>query len=329
MRGGAHRAPFVIPAQAGIQRLSFVVKSAFRIPKSEMQRWSYWPHSQMAFNEMIGQTFLWTAWTESPNEASPPYRVLTNFTPMPSFFGPGEEEFGPYYRVLIGRDTASVYCKKRDGVMRFSDKAVDFSRDSLIYELPFLDPNYDYYLKVTSYRETGSDWTQALVLDGSLARTVQFAPNRVDSIRVRIPPELYTRDRKVRFALRNMRGDYVTGLGLTLFQRDPKPRGKGGGQAGEPVSLPAKEVFAVYPNPTRGQAQVEYSLKAPSAVRLGIYDVTGRLVREVVNGAQPAGVHRALWDGKSTSGHQAPSGIYFVKLSASGVNKTSRFVVVR
>jgi hypothetical protein len=291
--------------------------------------WSYWVHSQMTYNDMIGQTYLWTAWTESPNEASPPFRVLTNWTPMPSFFGPGEEEFGPYYRVLTGRDTASVYCKRRDGVMRFGDKAVDFSRDSLVYELPFLDPNYDYYLKVTSYRETGNDWVQGVILDGILARTVQFAPNRVDSTRVRIPPELYTQDRKVRFVLKNVRGDYVTGLGLTLFQRDPKPRRKGGGQAGEPVSLPVKEVFAVYPNPVHSQAQVEYSLKASGKVSLSVYDIMGRHVRSIEDGVKPAGVHKVSWDGRDASGKLTASGVYFVRLSSSESTKTARLVVVR
>jgi len=213
-------------------------------------------------------------------------------------------------------------------VLRFADKAVDFARDSLVYELPYLDPVYDYYIRVASYREAGSDWVQGLSVNAGPARTVRFALNLVDTAWVRIPSEAYEKDRKVSFSLKNVRGDYVTGLNLTLFQRDPK-RGKGGGQAGGPVSLPAREVFAVYPNPTKGQAQIEYSLRAPSTVRLGIYDVTGRLVREVVNGAQPAGVHKATWDGKGDNGHQAPSGIYFLKLNAQGVNKTTRFVVVR
>jgi hypothetical protein len=254
---------------------------------------------------------------------------------MPSFFGPGEQDFGPYYRVLAGQDTASVYCLKRDGVIRFSDKAVDFARDSLVYELPYMDPVYDYYLKVYSYRETGNDWAQGLSFNGGPMRTVQFASNRVDTIRVRIPPELYVQDRNVRFVLKNLRGDYVPALGLTLFQRDPKPRGMngggqgGGGQAGEPVSMPYREVFAVYPNPTNSQTQIEYSLQVSGQVDLAVYDVVGRLVRQLVRSQQPAGVHRAAWDGKTESGERVSSGIYFVKLNAPGLNKTSRFVVVR
>jgi len=157
----------------------------------------------------------------------------------------------------------------------------------------------------------------------------------VDTIRVRIPPELYVQDRKVRFVLKNLRGDYVPVLGLTLFQRDPKPRGMngegqgGGPQAGAPASMPYREVFAVYPNPVKGQAQIEYSLKAPGEVELAVYDVLGRLVRQVVNESQPAGVHKVTWDGKDANGKLAESGVYFMKLSSPGISKTTRFVVVR
>jgi len=103
----------------------------------------------------------------------------------------------------------------------------------------------------------------------------------------------------------------------------------GGPQAGVPVPIPLREVFAVYPNPVKSQAQIEYSLKAPGLIELAVYDVMGRLVRQLVRSQQPAGVNRAAWDAKTESGERVSSGIYFVKLSAPGLNKTSRFVVVR
>ena len=135
--------------------------------------------------------------------------------------------------------------------------------------------------------------------------------------------------------LKNLRGDYVPALGLTLFQRDPKPRGMNGGgqgggpQAGEPVSMPYREVFAVYPNPVKGQAQIEYSLKVPGVVNLSVYDVMGRLVQKVVDGKQPAGVHKAFWEGKGADGRLVSSGIYFVRLNSPEKAKTARVVVVR
>jgi len=124
-------------------------------------------------------------------------------------------------------------------------------------------------------------------------------------------------------------------LGLTLFQRDPKPRGMNGGgqgggpQAGVPVSKPYREVFAVYPNPVKDQAQIEYSLKALGEVDLVVYDVMGRLVRSVVEGVVQVGVHRVSWDGKDRDGRKVSSGIYLVKLSSPDQSKMARLIVVR
>ena len=220
------------------------------------------------------------------------------------------------------------FCLKRDGVLRFADKAVDFARDSLVYELPYLDPHYDYFLKVSSYREAGNGWSQAISVNDSLIRTVQFLSNRVDTAWLRIPPKAYQRDHKVVFSLKNVRGDYVTSLGLTLYQRDPR-RGKGGGQTGEVVELPGKVVFAVYPNPVKDQAQIEYSLKAPGQVVLSVYDVIGRQVRRVISGLQPAGVHRVVWDGKDESARVVSNGVYLVRLNSPDATRTARVVVVR
>jgi len=279
--------------------------------------WSYWPHSQTAYLT-IGDVYH-SAWTEcpNPNDPQPSYSVLTKQTFIP-IFGDG----GAFYSASAGGSEPSPYLKKRDGVMRFGERSVDFSRDSLVYELPYLNPIYDYYLKISSYRETGNDWTQALSVDGLTARSVRFAPNRVDTAWIKIPPELYRQDRKVVFSLKKVRGDYVTSLGLTIYQRDPR-RGKGGGQAGEVVELLGREVFAVYPNPVKDQAQIEFSLNAPGKVNLSVYDVMGRLVQRVVYGEKPAGIHRVTWDGV------APSGVYFLRLNTSEGTKTKRLAVVR
>lgn len=124
-------------------------------------------------------------------------------------------------------------------------------------------------------------------------------------------------------------------LGLTLFQRDPKPRGMNGGgqggghQTGEPVGSPVREVFAVYPNPTNSQAQIDYSLRAEGKASLAVYDVLGRLVRVLEEGVKPAGVHRVSWDGKNQDSGLAPSGVYFLRLGTPERVKTKRLVVVR
>jgi len=284
--------------------------------------WSYWPQSRMWFSSW---TELANAWSEKKNLGGTDYYWVLTKHQTYGFVG---EQGGLYYSATAGDSEPSLYCQKRDGVIRYGSMAVDFARDSLVYEMPYLDPQYDYFLKVSSYRESGSDWTQALSVDGGPSRAVRFAPNRVDTAWIPIPLDLYREDRKVAFTLRNVRGDYVTSLGLTLYQRDPR-RGKGGPQAGEPVAVPVKDVFSVYPNPMKAQAQIEYTLKAPAEVNLSVYDIMGRLVQTVIQGKHPAGLHRAYWEGKTQSGEPVAKGVYLLRLQTPSQTKTAKIVVIR
>ncbi|MDZ4806444.1 MAG: FlgD immunoglobulin-like domain containing protein, partial [Candidatus Eisenbacteria bacterium] len=60
------------------------------------------------------------------------------------------------------------------------------------------------------------------------------------------------------------------------------------------------------------------TLPAASEVTLGIYDITGRLVRRMTHGRLPAGPHRLDWDGRTESGGTATAGVYLVRLEAAG-----------
>jgi hypothetical protein len=272
---------------------------------------------------------LWSAWTDRESPTSGPYAVLTEyntFNPPPP---PGGGDAGSYYSVQAGQATPSPYCRTRDGVLHYSGKSVDFARDSLVYELPYLDPMYDYFVRVSSYREKGNGWTAALSMNGRVLRNHSFAPNCVDTVWIKIPYGLYKQDRKVTFAVKNSRGDFVSLLGMTLFQVDPnRTRNGWGPQSGVPVSMPLKDVFAVYPNPMNRQTEVEYGLKVPGKVSLSVYDLEGRLVQRIVDADQPAGVYHAAWDGRGQDGRTAPAGVYFFRLSMPDKTKTARVVMI-
>ncbi len=88
-----------------------------------------------------------------------------------------------------------------------------------------------------------------------------------------------------------------------------------------------------YPNPyavsKNTAARIPYALPAESEVRLQIYDVLGRLTRELLHARQTAGTHEAFWDGRNELGGQVTSGIYFVVLNAGKQVKTQKIVVTR
>jgi len=87
------------------------------------------------------------------------------------------------------------------------------------------------------------------------------------------------------------------------------------------------EEFALgkpYPNPSGGQATLEYALPEQAEVRISVYDVLGRRVATVAEGTKPAGRHSA-----DLEGARMPSGTYFVRMRAEGFQQTRRLTVVR
>ncbi len=84
-----------------------------------------------------------------------------------------------------------------------------------------------------------------------------------------------------------------------------------------------------YPNPFNPQTLINFSLPTDQQVRLNVYSVNGRLVRSLLNGAQPAGVHRVVWDGKNNQGQSSASGVYFYRLNAGAEVFTGKMVMTK
>jgi hypothetical protein len=88
-----------------------------------------------------------------------------------------------------------------------------------------------------------------------------------------------------------------------------------------------------YPNPHDSHssaATINYYLPAVTEVRLGIYDVSGRLVRTLRDGAsEDAGPHSAVWQGRDDKDGQLPSGVYFYRLEAGRESCMKRMVLLR
>jgi hypothetical protein len=63
-----------------------------------------------------------------------------------------------------------------------------------------------------------------------------------------------------------------------------------------------------------GQATLRFALDQPTDVRLEVFDVAGRRVATLADGARGTGEHEVAWGGAGSSGN-APSGVYFARLS--------------
>ncbi len=118
-----------------------------------------------------------------------------------------------------------------------------------------------------------------------------------------------------------------------------------------PAISPAAVLMQSVPNPfipsVSGQAAIRFRLvgsamaqgvSAPAAapdrletrqVALSIYDVKGRLVRRLFEGAKSAGEHVVEWDGLDDRGIAVSSSVYYYRLSVGGSSVSKKLVLIR
>jgi hypothetical protein len=84
-----------------------------------------------------------------------------------------------------------------------------------------------------------------------------------------------------------------------------------------------------FPNPFNPVTRVSFSLKAKGHVSLRIYDVSGRLVRILVDEIRDAGSYESVWDGTNERGRRTASGVYFCRMETNDYERTVKMVQLR
>lgn len=85
-----------------------------------------------------------------------------------------------------------------------------------------------------------------------------------------------------------------------------------------------------YPNPFNPHTTISFDLPKQAAVSLRVFDVSGRLVRVLLDGEIVAGGHREVtWSGRDESGQQVAAGVYFYRLDADGYSETKSMALIK
>jgi flagellar hook assembly protein FlgD len=64
-------------------------------------------------------------------------------------------------------------------------------------------------------------------------------------------------------------------------------------------------------------------------VSLAVYDITGKLIKTLVLGSEPAGYKTIRWDGNDNFGKSVPNGLYFIRLETPKFSATDKLVLTR
>ncbi|MCK4512059.1 T9SS type A sorting domain-containing protein, partial [bacterium] len=119
------------------------------------------------------------------------------------------------------------------------------------------------------------------------------------------------------------RAKYVTGITdrvdlmaniMEYFGKEPSAPGTGVSDS----DVSTSRLGHARPNPFNPSTTIAYSLAGHSRVTIRVYDLSGRVVRTLVNGEAEPGEHVIVWNGTTDSGERAASGVYFVKMEGSG-----------
>ncbi len=84
-----------------------------------------------------------------------------------------------------------------------------------------------------------------------------------------------------------------------------------------------------YPNPFNPSTTITYELPQAEQVRITIYDLTGREVRQLVNENQAAGSYTVQWDGKNRNGQTVASGVYIYQMQAGEYRQSRKLLFMK
>jgi hypothetical protein len=88
--------------------------------------------------------------------------------------------------------------------------------------------------------------------------------------------------------------------------------------------IPAEYNLSAYPNPFNPLANIRFDLIKPQHVNLSVFDIQGRLVKQLLDEPRRHGFHSIAFDGANLS-----AGIYFVRLNADDFTETAKLILLK
>ena len=98
------------------------------------------------------------------------------------------------------------------------------------------------------------------------------------------------------------------------------------GTVGVTNTLVSENIFSLssYPNPTVGNATIRYNLPETNNVKLGIFDIYGNEVKNLLSEKQQAGLHNL-----TVNADDLADGVYFCKIQSGNFSETIRLMLIK
>ena len=84
-----------------------------------------------------------------------------------------------------------------------------------------------------------------------------------------------------------------------------------------------------FPAPFNASVTIPFSVAVSGPLRISVHNLMGQRVRVLRDGWSQAGVHQVRWDGRTDSGVEAASGVYWALLRTGGTVRSTRLLLIR
>ena len=92
------------------------------------------------------------------------------------------------------------------------------------------------------------------------------------------------------------------------------------------------QVFSLaqnYPNPFNPSTVITFNLPKTMDIKLTVYNLLGREVTTLAEGAYPAGEHRVVWTGADRNNRRVASGVYFYRLAGDNYAQERKMILLK
>ncbi|MBN2830562.1 MAG: T9SS type A sorting domain-containing protein [Candidatus Cloacimonetes bacterium] len=103
----------------------------------------------------------------------------------------------------------------------------------------------------------------------------------------------------------------------------------GDGGDDNPGIVTKTQLNSIYPNPFNPDTRVSFSVVGQSNVKISVYDVRGRLVRELTNRVYSEGPHHELWNGLDDNGKSVAGGVYFIRMISADYTAVKKALLLK
>ena len=95
---------------------------------------------------------------------------------------------------------------------------------------------------------------------------------------------------------------------------------------------PTPSVYALhqnYPNPFNPVTTLSYDLPEDAMVSIKIYDMMGRVVKNLVSSSQGAGYRSVIWNATDDQGQSVSAGVYIYTIETGTFRSTKKMLLLK